>query len=185
MTSDRMIYGWGANYNGQIGVGKDGGERITTPLSLNSFSNIEIKSIHCVYCQSFALTTDGSVYSWGDHGWCELGHDLEKGEVVYEPKLINNLSNIICIASEGESTYFLTNDGLIYFCGEFTEYQFQKSPKKLETNARFDSLHTVCSYRKGRIFVIGMNREGVFDFTKNNTDNSHMLVSPNLDNLIS
>ncbi len=65
MTSDGLIYGWGCNKMGQTGVGKDGGEIITTPLLLNSFSNIAIKSVHCVYCQSFALTTDGCVYSWG------------------------------------------------------------------------------------------------------------------------
>ena len=168
MTSDRMIYGWGWNMFGQIGIGKDGGEKIATPILLNSLSNIEIKSVHCVYCRSFALTTDGSVYSWGYNDRCQLGHQLEKNEVVYEPKLINNLSNIICIGGGKTNTYFLTNDGLIYFCGEFAENQFQKIPKIMEINTRFDSLHTVCYYREESLIAIGMNREGVFDFDRNN-----------------
>ena len=168
MTSDGLIYGWGWNIYGQIGVGKDQGKNTTTPVLLKSFLNIEIESIYCSYCQSFALTTDGCVYSWGYNDWCQLGHELEKDEVVYEPKLINNLSNIICIASGRINTYFLTNDGLIYFCGKFSENQFQKLPKIIEINTRIDSLHTVCYYRKFLSIAIGMNREGVFHFTNNN-----------------
>ena len=168
ITSGGLIYGWGKNNWGQTGVGKDGGESITTPLLLNSFSNIAIKSVHCVYCQSFALTTDGCVYSWGYNSWCQLGHDLEKNEVVYEPKLINNLSNIISIAGAGDNTYFLTNDGLIYFCGKFGGNKFQKLPKIIEIKTLFDSLHTVCYYSKTSLIAIGMNREGVFHFIYNN-----------------
>ena len=50
MKSDGLIYGWGRNKYGQIGVGKDGEKTISTPVLLKSFNNIEIKSVHCVYC---------------------------------------------------------------------------------------------------------------------------------------
>ena len=66
-------------------------------------SNFGVKSVHCVDKQWFALTTDGYVYSWGHNIWCDLGHDLEKDEVVYEPKLINNLSNITQFIVTGEN----------------------------------------------------------------------------------
>ena len=77
MTLNWMIYGWGSNVNGQIGIREKRGEEIPTPLLLEIFTNIEIKSLHCVYYKSFALTTEGSVYSWGDNFLCSLGHDLQ------------------------------------------------------------------------------------------------------------
>ena len=51
LTSDGLIYGWGCDRFGQIGIGKDGGKSITSPLSLKSFLNIEIKLVDCVYHQ--------------------------------------------------------------------------------------------------------------------------------------
>ena len=94
----------------------------------------------------------------GYNDWCQLGYDLEKDEVVCGPKLINNLLNIICIASGGNNTHFLTNDGLIYFCGRFAENQIEKLPKLMETNARIDTLLTVCYCSENSLIAIGMNR---------------------------
>ena len=150
-TSEGLVYGWGCNHKGQTGVGKK--ERcIKIPDTLKLLSNKGIKSVHCVYHNSIALTTDGCVYSWGYNDWCQLGHDLGKYEVIYEPKLINNLPNIISIASGRVNTYFLTNDGLIYFCGSLGENNYQKLPKIIDINTRIDSLHYVIKYEHDRVF---------------------------------
>ena len=97
--------------------------------------------------QSFALTTECFVYSWGYNNWCQLGHDLEKLEVLYNPKIVkigriwrNKFSNIICLASGGRNTYFRTNEELIYFCGYLGKNKFQKLPKLIDINIRVDSL---------------------------------------------
>ena len=60
LTSDGMVYGWGDNYYGQIGCGKDD-ENVPDIYHLKDLP--KIKSIHCSFNQSFALTDNGMVYS--------------------------------------------------------------------------------------------------------------------------
>ena len=129
LTTDGMVYGWGSNYYGQIGCGKELGENISVITQLKTL--IKIKSIHCSYYSSFALTDNGMVYSWGFNQWCRLGHELKQNECVFKPKIIN-LLNITSICSSSANTYFLSNEGNIYFCGKYiknNEEWFQKSPQ--------------------------------------------------------
>ena len=136
---------------GQIGCGKEHGLIISKPILLKYFQNIYIKSIYCSFLRSFALTTNGLVYSWGWNDWCVLGHELDKEEIVFEPKLIN-ISNVISVCPSSNNTYFLTNEGLIYFCGYYKDENncesFQKLPKLIEGITRFSSLHSVTIYQK-------------------------------------
>ena len=131
LTSDGMVYGWGNNTNGQIGCGKELGEKISVITQLKTLK--KIKAIHCSYQSSFALTDNGMVYSWGGNDCFELGHELRLGQCVFEPKRID-LLNITSICSSGNNTYFLSNEGNIYFCGKYYKKNylmesFQKSPK--------------------------------------------------------
>ena len=116
LTSDGILYGWGHNKYGQIGCGAEIGEEVSKPVKLNSFNGIIIKRIFCNRDKSFVITNDGLAYSWGRNDYLDLGHNLDRNQCVFEPKLIN-ISNVVSIGSSQNSTYFLTNDGLIYFCG--------------------------------------------------------------------
>ena len=96
LTPEGIIYGWGCNTYRQIGNGYGCFNTfLNSPTMLTYFTKYLIKSLHCSYCTSFAITSDGLVFSWGYNNWCQLGHKLNKDKVVYEPKLINNLSNIL------------------------------------------------------------------------------------------
>ena len=116
LTSDGMVYGWGNNRDGQIGCGKEFGEKI---LITRLTSLPIIKSIHCSFCESFALTDNGMVYSWGHNTWCYLGHELKQNECFFEPKLVYNLSNITSICTSNNTRYFSSINGNIYFCGAY------------------------------------------------------------------
>ena len=170
LTSDGMVYGWGNNEFGQIGCGKELGKKISVIVKLESLPKIE--SIHCSFCQSFALTYNGMVYSWGENEYCELGHELKQNECVFEPKLIINLQNITSICSTGVNTYFLSNESEIHFCGGYykgnNEQCFQLLPKVIEfpediklllTNKLFErSIHSISNFRKRQsIAVLGLN----------------------------
>ena len=141
LTSKGNVYGWGSNIKGQVGCGQEPGESIPKPLLLKGFENVSIKSIYCSYFRSYALTTDGLVYGWGfNDKWCDLGngHDINYDQCVYEPKLID-ISNVKSVGLSTYNTYFLTNEGLIYFCG----YNNQKTPTLLQSEMKFFSLHFV------------------------------------------
>ena len=115
LSNDGMVYGWGDNRDGQIGCGKELGEKISVITHLKTLKKIKI--IYCSLGQSFALTDNGMVYIWGYNRWYKLGHELKGNESVFEPKLIDSLSKITSICSSLHNTYFLSSDGIIYFCG--------------------------------------------------------------------
>ena len=70
LTEEGSVYGWGSNEYGQIGCGEEKGDKITSPLHLDIFPQFSVKTIHCFDNQSFVLTIDGLVYSWGHNYWC-------------------------------------------------------------------------------------------------------------------
>ena len=148
LTSDGIVYGWGWNEYGQIGCGKELGKKI---LMTRLISLPIIKSIHCSFCNSFVMTDNGMVYSWGDNDWCYLGHELKQNECIFEPKLIINLTNITSICSSHNNRYFLSNNGNIYFCGGYFDKNgikcYQMVPKLVTNEMNIHSLHSIDSYQ--------------------------------------
>ena len=154
LTDDGMVYGWGDNSYGQIGCGKELGKKI----SMTRLTSLPIiKSIHCSFCTSFALTENGMVYSWGHNTWCQLGHKLKQNESIFEPKLIINLTQITSICSSNNDTYFLTIDGTVYFCGLYYDENhiecYQMVPKLITNEPNIHSLHSIVCYQQ--MFPIG------------------------------
>ena len=153
LTSYGHLYSCGSNKYGQVGCGQEKGEDISKPYHLKFFDNICIQSIYSSFCRSFALTSDGLVYSWGFNQYSELGHQLDNNECVYEPRLIE-ISNVISVSPSTYNTYFLTNEGHIYFCGQYiskNDLLYQKIPKLIESEIKFSSLHSLPSYQRGRV----------------------------------
>ena len=167
LTSDGCVYGWGYNKYGQIGCGLKYfyNNRVVSPMLINYFTRYLIKSIYCSYHRSFAITSDGLVFSWGYNSWCQLGHDFYRNGCVFEPKLIN-LSNITSICSSVLNTYFLSNEGLIYFCGYFNDENncesFQKLPKLLKSDKKFIGLHSIPNYKMNLSIATASTQESIF-----------------------
>ena len=90
------------------------------------------------------------VYSWGENKNCVLGHISTGNECLFEPKLVKKLTNIASICSSSGNTYFLTNEGNIYFCGEYYDENqiklYQMFPKLLKNEVNINSLHSIDSY---------------------------------------
>ena len=169
LTSDGMVYGWGWNGVGQIGCEKELGEKISVITQLKTLKNI--KAIHCLFKASFALTDNGMVYSWGLNRCYDLGHELKQNEWFFEPQLIINLLNITSICSSYFNTYFLSNEGNIYYCGVYYDennYQcFQKSPQIILKQRNIISLYAVKCYQKGYPIGCALSEECVYSLRYN------------------
>ncbi|CAG2176149.1 unnamed protein product [Oppiella nova] len=117
LTSDCCVYGWGDNRDGKLGCGPDSDIQNGTIFRVNFSPNHEIKSIYCYGYSSYAITSEGQVYSWGLNEWYNLGHN--SSDNIWKPKPIEDMTGIKTICSNGRITYFLSNDGFIHFCGEY------------------------------------------------------------------
>ena len=144
LSCDGRVYGWGDNRFGQIGCGKECGKVITKPIQLKTFIPYSVKILNSFEERSYAVTTEGLVYSWGRNFWCSLGHDCGGNESVFEPKLIVNIPKIKLICTSIVNTYFLTNESDLYFCGFFkndeNEGLLQRTPI-LSIRGMFSTLH--------------------------------------------
>ena len=149
LCSDGFVYGWGANYYGQIGCGNRKIYNVSKVIRLEKFERNSVNHIYCSFDKSFALTFDRLVYSWGRNDWCSLGHDLNRDEYVFKPRLIN-ISNIKSISMSRDRTHFLTNERTLYFCGknETNGISIQKSPKVLLNETEYIQLHFIPVYLK-------------------------------------
>ena len=115
ITSEGKVYEWGQNKYGEVGCGQEFGDEVTNLVELKTLTKFSIKSIYCSYHESYALTTNGLVYSWGWNEWCVLGHELEKNKCVFEPKIIFDLENVKNVCPSSTNTYFLTNENYFIF----------------------------------------------------------------------
>ena len=138
LTSDGLVYGWGHNDFGQVGCGQEKEKNVIEPRLVHNLT--EITSIHCSYKQSFAVTKDGLVYSWGQNYRFKLGLNINYKEPITTPKIIKELSDIILVSTSDTNTYFLTNERKIYYCGQYSHRNmkkaFQKLPVRMKINIK-------------------------------------------------
>ena len=65
---------------------------------------------------SIALKADGTVWTWGQNTYGQLGNGVSNGTVVY-PEKIDSLSDIIKIAAAGQTAVALKTDGTVWTWG--------------------------------------------------------------------
>lgn len=89
---DGKLWGWGANENGSLGIGRDG--IINTPTVISP--ELKWKDIACGMNHAIGLTEDGRVYGWGDGTYLQNGCGRKDGTSVNTnvPTLIRNVGEL-------------------------------------------------------------------------------------------
>ncbi|CAG2165534.1 unnamed protein product [Oppiella nova] len=151
LTSDRCVYGWGYNMYGQLGCGPDSDIRKGDTFRVNFNPYHEIKSIYCCANSSFAITSEGQVYSWGRNDCYNLGHN--SSDNIWEPQLIEDMTGIKTICSSGYFPYFLSNDGFIHFCGEYRNEDNELVSEVNEYNRLYEELYRLGSGGFGEVLT--------------------------------
>ena len=113
-TAESIVYVYGSNEHGQLGLGWKNKEKIKTPTSLTTLSSIQ--AVYATVGNSMFLNTDGEVFACGSnvHGILGVGDKLER----LVPEKINGIPYIQTIAMSESQTIFLDFDGDIWRCGK-------------------------------------------------------------------
>src|SRR3989344_597522 len=69
--TDGTLWAWGLNNYGELGNGVHGGASVTSPLQVGTLATWG--AIATSSRQSFALKTDGTLWSWGKNEYGQLG----------------------------------------------------------------------------------------------------------------
>jgi alpha-tubulin suppressor-like RCC1 family protein len=114
LTSDNILYSWGNNANGQLGIGSN--TYSTVPLTVTGvLAGKTVTKIACSGSTSFAITSDGRLYSWGSNSNGQLGDGTKTSRT--SPVAVNmtdvlsgkTISKVFC---SNINTFVLTSGAL-------------------------------------------------------------------------
>ncbi|WGD36877.1 hypothetical protein [Lysinibacter sp. HNR] len=123
LGSDGWVYSWGSNISGQLGNGAVSNTPSTTPVSVNLPLGISFTSISAGWNSSFAVSSEGAIYAWGDNTYGQLGDGtipLGGGIVSPIPVLTLSLGQGItatAVFAGYQYTLALGSDGNVYVWG--------------------------------------------------------------------
>lgn len=115
LKSDGTVWAWGGNYYGELGNGNTTNSDVPVQVSALSGGPSVIGLSASGNEASFALKSDGTVWSWGYNHEGELGNGNTTNSDV--PVQVSGLSGVKTIAADGDITLALKSDGTVWDWG--------------------------------------------------------------------
>ncbi|MCF7826663.1 MAG: choice-of-anchor D domain-containing protein [Candidatus Marinimicrobia bacterium] len=126
LASDGKLYGWGNNYDGQLGNGAN--EDALTPVAVDMSGVLNGKTISKLvtgYSHTLVLTSDNELYTWGTNEFGQLGSGGPAGfgtgsnvPVAVDMSGVLNGKTIVEIAAHGYHSIITDSDGQAYAWGQ-------------------------------------------------------------------
>ena len=145
-----------------------------TPKRVEALAGKVIVEVTCGFCITCAVTSTGSIYTWGQG--LGTGHGGSSNIMVPLPRLLRDLStkNVICVSLHVSITACVTRDGEVYTWGDGGHGNLghgdqinQYAPKRVEaligvkaTQVACGFYHTAVCTEDGEIFTFGSGYYG-------------------------
>ncbi|KAL8161536.1 hypothetical protein V2J09_013025 [Rumex salicifolius] len=168
MEEAEELWSWGAGTDGQLATGVLEDEH--SPHLLH-FPSITVSSVFCGGAHAIALTSCGSIYTWGRGNAGQLGH----GDSVncLHPKLVNALQG--CVISDAAAGWnhsgFVSDSGRLFTCGDGSfgqlghgDYQSYSSPKEVSFFEPNLVSQIACGMRHSLVLVKGSSEDRIYGF---------------------
>ncbi len=108
VTDDGILYGWGDNQNGQIGI-KDAIRKEKPTKVMDNVAKVSTN-----YDHTLIVKKDGTLWACGENIYGQLGDDTE--EYHFTPVMITE--NVMDAAAGYSHTIVLKKDGTVWTCGQ-------------------------------------------------------------------
>ena len=162
---DKKVYTWGSNRLGALGSGKSLSETAHryVPEAISLPENVEVKDIATGDHFSFALTSGGDIYAWGDNEFGQLGNETrEMSSVPVRVKAPENVK-FAQISTFGDGGYGITEDGSLYAWGRNVSFSADDgtiSDALVPVHLIFDDGVSVASVTGGANVSIALSGNG-------------------------
>jgi hypothetical protein len=127
LTSDGLVYAWGSNSYGELGINDSTGGNQYAPVAVNTANGVSalfgkaVVAIAAGNYHSLALCSDGTVAAWGRNTDGELGNNDSTGAEQIAPVAVNTASGlsalsgqtVAAIAAGGEQSLAVCSDGTV------------------------------------------------------------------------
>jgi len=145
LAADGTVWVWGNDTFGDFGYGNQMQPGLP-PRRVPGLSNIV--RISLTSCHGLALRADGTVWAWGNNFFGECGLDPEENDGrqagYITPRRVQNLANIVAIATGEDTSYALRADGVLFGWGRdiAAATQTQYEPVAISGNVKVAQIST-------------------------------------------
>ena len=174
IKTNGTLWAWGGNTWGELGIGSTGGPDQLTPVQVGS--DTDWAYVHAVWGRSFAIKTNGTLWSWGSNGSTALGQGDSNPVAVYNtPTQVGIDTNWTKLSSAWAFTFALKSNGTLWVTGTNVSYGLGvgSTNTSLEYNtftqvgSATDWVDISCGYEQcvarktdGSIYTWGYNADG-------------------------
>ncbi|KAA5805771.1 S-layer homology domain-containing protein [Thermoanaerobacterium thermosaccharolyticum] len=158
LKNDGTVWAWGDNEFGQLGNGTTASYS-STPVQVKGISGV--KAISNGWAYTVALKNDGTVWTWGSHGWGQLGNGTTADSSI--PVQVEGISDIVAIGAGDGYTVALESDGTVWTW----EYNGSAPVQIMQVNVLSNVVAVAAGYRytvelknNGTVWAWGDNRYG-------------------------
>ena len=127
LRDDGTVWTWGSNWDGQLGTGRSGADahhsvpvQVIGPAGQGGL--LDVTAVAAGMHHSLAVCRDGSVWSWGQNAYGQLGngrrvHSASPEQVLGGAARGKHLAGATAVAAGAESSYALASDGTVWAWG--------------------------------------------------------------------
>jgi alpha-tubulin suppressor-like RCC1 family protein/PKD repeat protein len=128
VKNDGTVWAWGDGVDGKLGDGAYYHHVQSTPMQVSGLT--DVKDVTARDGNSFAVKNDGTVWAWGSSNFYgQLGYGYFGGGQQGRPlQVTGGLSNVKAVASGGEFTLAVKNDGTLWAWGKNDQEQLGVDP---------------------------------------------------------
>ncbi len=184
LAQNGTAWAWGYNSSGQLGgpYYTYGSTYQASPIQVSQ-STAPLTNITYIAAgqgSSYAVLGNGTVWTWGDNSYGELGHGYS-GSLIPAPMQVSGLSGVSQVAAGAAYALALTTNGAVYAWGNNAYGQLgdgtttqRNSPVLITGLSDIVDITAgqYCSYAldsSGQVWVWGINSEGQLGFGTTNT----------------
>jgi hypothetical protein len=111
-----QVYTWGNNLNAQLG--NDDLDYLAKPTLVENLQDVIAIGQGSAAKHSIVLKEDGSVWSWGDNEFGQLG--IGNSDVINSsvPRLVEDVYGVVAVAVGNKHSLALTDEGLVWSWGD-------------------------------------------------------------------
>jgi alpha-tubulin suppressor-like RCC1 family protein len=157
------VWAWGDNTFGEL-ARRAGALVGTSPVKVTQLT--QVSAIAASAYTAFALEHDGTVWSWGDGSFGELGDgDCKQASSACPPSsgpvLVRTLNHVIAIAAGGYAAYALESNGSVWAWGDGAEGQLgDRSIASADVTVRVIGLRNVVAIAAGGSAAYALENNG-------------------------
>lgn len=179
VKTDGTLWAWGDRGSGRVGDGTDPTKDVSSPIQIGS--DTDWSSVSAYGNSSFAVKTDGTLWSWGDNGQGELGTGTAPTTDVSSPVQIGGLTTWASVSAGDTHVVALKTDDTMWVWGNGAEGRTGQSdtvdvssPIQIGTLTTWASIsagfnHSTAIKSDNTLWTWGNNAVGPLgDGTKNN-----------------